>query len=108
VVEADERFGDPVRGAVLAEHVRVAAEQPGVFEDVDGMGDVGGPARQITGHAAPGGVAVGDGREDGQIQGGVAEIGLLGQQVTGLTEERCLRIEHRDRAAVRCRTAAGP
>lgn len=52
VIEADERLGDAVGGAILAEDVRVSVQQAGVFEDVDGMCDVCGLALQIAGHAA--------------------------------------------------------
>ena len=54
------------------------------------MADVRGLAPDVVGDPAPRVPAGRDGAEHGVVERGVADLGLLGQQVAGLAEERYL------------------
>ena len=80
--------------AAWPEDVNVAGEQSCVFEDGQVMGDIGGLALQIAGDAAARAVPLGDGAEDRVVNGAVPDVGLFGEQVAGLTEERAEPAQH--------------
>jgi hypothetical protein len=88
VVDSDERFGDPVGGAVAAECVGFVADQADVLEYVERMGEIRRLAAQVVGDAAAGRVAGGDGGQDGVVERGVVEFGFLREEVPGLAEQR--------------------
>ncbi len=87
MVKGDEGFGDPVGGAVAAEGVGFVADQADVLEDAQWVGEVGGFPAEVVGDPAAGGVTGGDRGQHGVVEGGVVEVGFLGEQVAGFAEE---------------------
>jgi hypothetical protein len=88
VVEGDQRFADAVDTPVSAEGVSLLADESAVLKDREGVGDVAGGPLQATGDPARRGVAGGEGREHGVVQGPVPEVGFVGEEVAGLAVER--------------------
>jgi hypothetical protein len=93
VVEGQQRLSDPVGRPVLLERLGLVGDEPGVVQDAQRVREVGGLALQIVGNAAAGGVALGDRREHRVVERGVVNVGFLGQDVTGLAEQRSARVE---------------
>jgi hypothetical protein len=56
---------------------------------------VAGLPAYVSSDAASGGIAVGDGSQDRVVQPHVMKLGLGGQQVARLTEQRAGRVQHR-------------
>ena len=52
MIEGNQRLADPVHAAARAEDVDIAREQPGILEDRQVVGDVGGLALQVAGNAS--------------------------------------------------------
>ncbi len=94
LVEADQRLGDPVAGPAAADQVGFAHDQPGILEHVQRVAELVGSPAGVAGDAAVGPVAAGDGGQHGMVDRRAADIGLLGEQVARLAEQRHLRVQH--------------
>jgi hypothetical protein len=63
VVEGQQWLGDSIGRPVPFECLGLVRDEPGVVQDAQWVCEVGGPALQVVGNAAAGGVALGDRRE---------------------------------------------
>jgi hypothetical protein len=68
------------------EQVRVPAQQPAVFQDIQVMADVSGLAPDVVSDRSPCLMAFGDRSECGMVQRDDPDSGLLLKQVAGLTK----------------------
>lgn len=92
LVEDDERLGDPVPRSALAEGIHLPGYQLRVLQDAERVPDIGGFAADETGDSAACGVPGRDRAEDGMVDGRIADVGFLGQQVPRLPEQGELRL----------------
>src|SRR6202000_2738907 len=91
---AHQRLTYAIGRASVPEQVRLLDQKPGVLEHPERMGYLVGLPADVTRDAAARRVALGDGGEHGMIKRRVADLGLLHEQVPGLTEQRSLRVQH--------------
>jgi hypothetical protein len=95
VIEGHERFGDTETGAVVLERVRFAGDQSAVLQHGEGVGEVAGLAAEAGGDATAARVTRRDRRQDGVVEAGVAQLGLVGEEVARLAGDRAGRGEDR-------------